>query len=236
MFFNKQKDKESIYKAPPENKVFKELPLWNLEPFIMVGLLIIVVGMLILDRLGLATGISFHAAAFALIVSWGLFLIKWILFMPRKNKPIVIRVLEGGGMTIKAETIPSTRQIWFTKKDDKEIPPVNITDFNKHREITTGSPVIVVAEGTSNNIDIIESISEQGEKRKSDKEFNMIVKNAYDGGYLDGLEVSSKFKTDWLNPTTIAIGILLVAMLLLFLMQMNIADTLSLIAENLGVA
>lgn len=105
-------------KLPNTNYLFKELPLFSLEPFILIGLLILSILLYFAGALNIIHNGGFYALLVALIVPLALWFLKWFKYMPRGNKVIFMKGFSSTGIYLSVGPMPIDRLSHFDKNDD----------------------------------------------------------------------------------------------------------------------
>lgn len=115
-------------------------------------------------------------AVVMLIGLFGIFLlVKWLFFMPRKNRDIVVRIFKTKGIQFTVENIKPSMLVNLSDKKSE----VMITDPAKHYDFMNGRPVLCLREEDRTNIALLRDIDTSGKGRDTD---SMVV-NAVHTGY-----------------------------------------------------
>jgi len=202
---------------PKTTYLFKELPLFSLEPFILIGVLMVSIGLYFAGALDIIHNGGFYALLVALLVPFALWFIKWLKYMPRGNKVIFLKGFASTGIYLSVGAMPIDRLIHFDKNDD--IPPAAINNPKEHFELCSGRPLIIGFEGYSSNISLSHllkgSISTQ-----SAKELNNTMKALWGAAWQAALGNIAKFSSKFKDPTfwlaIISVGLLIVVAFLVY--------------------
>ncbi len=177
--------------------LLKELPLFKLEPFVLIGATFAAFFLIALELIGFLQGGGVRAFFILVTVMWALFLYKWWKYLPHGNKVIVERNFGSTGVKLSVEPIPKDRQIHFDKND--ETPPAQLGNVKCHFEVGSGKPYVRVVEGYWTNFNLIEALKSQLSTRTA-KEFNNIVKVTYSTAWQAAIANFQKGQSLAKNP------------------------------------
>jgi len=213
-----QGELSKVEKLPNTTYLFKELPLFSLEPFILIGLLILSIGLYFAGALDIIHNGGFYALLVALIVPFALWFLKWFKYMPRGNKVIFMKSFASTGIYLSVGAMPIDRLDHFDKDDN--IPPSTIDNPKEHFEICSGRPFIISVEGCSRNISLL-SLLKGSISTQSAKELTNTMKALWGGAWQAALANMSKSVLSKLRDPTfwlaiISVGLLVVVAFLVY--------------------
>jgi len=191
--------------------LFKELPFYKAEPFIMLIITGAVLILALFDLVGLYKGGLLISILLVLGATWAIFLIKQFVYLPRGNKHLVMRFYKSALAKLSCEKPNPDALIHFS--NDDEVPPAQITRINKVTEACTGKPLLLVAEGYPENFSVMELLGEKFHDRSAE-EVNTAVKLAFANGWKACLNNMLRFGSRFKDPTfLLLIGVLIVVII-----------------------
>ena len=161
------------------------------------------------------------------IVCFGLFLfLKMMLFMPRKDRDLTIRLYGKNSMLLTVEKISSKMR--FNPRDAKT--EIMITDPTKHFNYLTGRPIICLRENERTNISFQKDLDISNKGKDTDS----LVANALHTGYEIAREQSIK-REDELKKVLILLIVVLGAIGLLGFFIIKMFDQVALaVSQAIG--
>lgn len=227
--FDPKQPLEHTKGVPLTPGLFKELPFFKMEPYLIMIICVISGVSLALEALGLLIGIAIPISFMLIVFILVLFLTKWFAFMPSGRRLFVEKNLEGGAVQVLVMKPPKDNKIHFAR-DDLDIPPTTVDRYNKHYEFYTGRPWVKAAQNHSPSYSVYELF--EGKRDPVAKENEAVLQQTYDAGLLDGMAIALKMKDALKQPMTWVAIITLGAIVVLIALGFLQLDTLSQIADE----
>lgn len=217
--------------------LFKEIPFFKNEVVFLVVVSMVSFLLFALESIGFMAGGLFRGFLLMVGFAWGMYLIKWIFFMPRGQKVFIERNYPNAGVKVEIGKIPKDGLVQYDKKGG--LPPVQVVRANKHHEFYTGRPWIKTIQGHSVNYSALDLA--EGKMDKTGAEVADVWRMAYDTGYNTAADNARKSQEIFRNPVSImSIGVLilsaltLIAVFAMYGQLEGMAETLIQIAESVG--
>lgn len=200
--------------------LLKELPFFKIEPFILIfaGLLLPIT-LVVLDIFGFFPGASIAALMLVIFSMWGIYFVKYFLFMPTGKKVIIERFFKNTGVSLSCEKIPGKGEIEM----GDDIPPVQVTQANKHFEMSSGRPLIIAIEEVPQNCSLLQLYQPD----RSSRELNSIIKVTWNTAWHAATENLLGFGNRLRDPVFLMSAGVLVGIILIGIMMWMNLDTLS---------
>lgn len=158
--------------AHPENSILKEIIFFKIE-FVLI--LLFGVG-------GLAVGFVLNNFLYAwgvsLIGMVGIYSIKHFLFLPKGKRVLYAYVRKDGVVKFWVGKL-----VTKLKLGDSEFDEVNIGNVKANREFYTGAPLVVIKDGVSRNVGLVDE-----DNVRDAMEVYMLIKNGFESGYQLGIK------------------------------------------------
>jgi len=208
--------------------VIKEIPLSRFELPLHIIITAAAGLLFFLDRLQIVPQATGTAVIVTLVFMWGFYAIKWLFFVPRGRKVIIMRAFKNSGIQLSVEKLKHDKLVHFDRNDD--VPPTHVERMNKHFEVHTGRPFVIAMEEKSKNINLFKEFEED----KEAKEFNNIIKTTWGTAWQSCLNNMLMFRNKIKDPMFIITILVLFAVVALILLTMGNAATNAQIAETLN--
>ncbi len=242
--WNKEENKERLDKKMRENKnpdvivtekaayLFREIPLYKIEPIVLAITIVSGIFIGVLVFLGVLDSM-FSLLSFGLlaVISGGIWLFKFINYKPNKNKRIVLKIFNSGGVALCCEKIKDNK-IQFNRNTEPSV----ITNLRAHTDVYSGHPFIIAIEDHFENIDVLKTVKGKISSRTSGK-----VMAALDEAHQQGVR-SERMKNmmlgKQLDNSWLLIGIIIVILLLgyyIWFMAAPMIDSIAALGESISV-
>ena len=134
--------------------MLREMPFFRFEMIIIFAMLIIGILAWYLDYREIIAGASRIFLIAAILVPFVIWLMKWMFFMPRKNKVPGLKLYKSGIVELGIYDITKG---YITFGRGENIRKKFITKINKHVEASTGRPFVVVSELEGENLNLLKT-------------------------------------------------------------------------------
>ena len=185
--------------------LFRELPLFKYEIMLYGIMGITAVFFYMLDRTFIP-GILGKAVIPAVILPIGVWVIKWWAYMPRKNRVPSIRLYRSGVVEFGVEDITKGYVCYGKGENEKR---KYITNMNKHREASTGKPLIITSEVHGENLNILD----ESKPDMRSEEFNAILETERAVTTKNVMRRMMKFSQPTLSNPLIILNVIILALL-----------------------
>lgn len=170
---NAAKLNEAIAKYPKADVVvtnkaaylFRDIPLYKIEPILLAVVILFGLFFSVLSILGVMD-MMFLIVPFILVsaLSGGIWIFKFLNYMPNKERRIGIKVFSSGGVALFCEKLKDNK-ISFNKNSESSV----VTNLRAHTDVFSGHPFVVAIENHFENIDILKLLKGKINPRTSAK-------------------------------------------------------------------